>query len=217
MSKYKIILADDHDIVRAGTKSLIEKESTFKVIAEAKDGEELMEKLGSSKYSKCDLVILDLSMPRMDGLAALEEIRNSYPQTKVMILSMLKDNEHFKRAMAKGASGYLLKEEACHHLVTAMKSVLRGKKFVSPNVSVLLTDRFLRSIDETEDPCEEILTKRELQILKLIAKGLANKNIAKKLKISIRTVENHRFNLTEKLGIKSTAGLVKYAISKGLA
>ncbi len=213
MAKYKIILADDHDIVRAGIRSLIEKEPTFKVVAEARDGEELLEILNASK---CDLIILDLSMPRMDGLAALEHIRKKYPKTRVLILSMLKDHEHFKRAMSKGASGYLLKEEACHHLITAMKALLKGKQFVSPNVSILLTDRFLRSIDEEDDPCEEILTKRELQVLKLIAKGLANKNIATKLKISIRTVENHRFNLTEKLGIKNTAGLVKYAISKSL-
>ena len=211
--KYRVILADDHDIVRAGTRNIIEKDPAFTVAAEARDGQDLLEKLRSTK---CDLIILDLSMPGMDGLAALTVIRKKYPRVRVLIMSMIKDHEHFKRAMAQGAAGYLLKEEACHHLITAVKSALKGKKFVSPNVSALLTDRYLRSSDDIEEPCEGILTKRERQILSLIAKGLANKNIASKLRISIRTVENHRFNLTEKLGIKSTAGLVKYTISKGL-
>ena len=212
-TKYRVVLDDDHDIVRAGTKSLIEKEPDFKVVAEAQDGEQLLDKL---KSLKCDLVIVDLSMPNMDGLTALEKIHKEYPAVKILVLSMLKDHEHFKRAMARGALGYLLKEEACFHLVTAMKTVLKGRQFVSPSVEKVITDRFLRSADEAENACADILTKRERQVLQLIAKGLANKTIASKLKISIRTVENHRLNLTNKLGIKSTAGLVKYAIAKGL-
>lgn len=213
MSNIRIIIADDHDIVRAGTKNIIELDNGCTVVAEASDGEELLQLLHTTP---CDLILLDLSMPKMDGLKALEEIHVAYPDLKVLILSMLKDNEHFKRALSRGASGYILKEEACQHLVGGIKAVMAGKKYVSPNVSILLTDRFLRSMDEVDDPCEEILTRRELQVLKLVAQGMANKNIADKLKISIRTVENHRFNLTDKLGIKSTAGLVKYAISKGL-
>lgn len=213
MPRYKIILADDHDIVRAGIKSLVEKESDFQVVDEAVDGEQLLSKL---KTGKCHLIIIDLSMPNLDGLAAIEKIHHDYPGIKILVLSMLKDYDHFKRALAKGASGYLLKEEACHYLLLAMKSVLKGKPFISPNVSKVLSERFLRSVDDSEVPCTGILTGRERQVLQLITQGLANKKIAARLRISIRTVENHRLNLTNKLGIKSTAGLVKFAMAKGI-
>lgn len=213
MSKYKVILADDHDLVRAGLKSLIEKEDTFEIVGEADDGEKLLDLL---KTIKCDLVVTDISMPHMDGLTAVKVIKKKYPKIKILILSMLKDYEHFKQAIANGASGYLLKEDASYQLTLAMSTVLQGKEYFSPNVSKVLTDRLIRSVDEEDMPSLEILTKKETEVLKLVTQGLANKNIAQKLKISIRTVETHRSNLTNKLGIKSTAGLVKYAISKGL-
>ena len=212
-SFYRIILADDHAIFRAGLKSLIDKESLFKVVGEAQDGEDLLLKL---KDGKGDLVVLDLSMPNMDGVAALKEIRRRFPRTKILVLTMQKDHEHFKQAMAHGACGYLLKDDAYDQLIMAMKMVLQGKRFVSPAVCRLLTDRFIRSVDETETPSLEILTPREKQILKFTAGGLINKNVASQLKISVRTVETHRAHLSDKLGIKTTAGLVKYALSKGL-
>jgi len=152
----------------------------------------------------------------MDGLAAIKAIRKKYPKIKILILTMLKDHEHFKHAMANGASGYLLKDDAFDRLSMAIKLIMKGKQYVSPSVSAMETDRFLRSLDEADTPSSDILTKRESQVLKCVAGGLANKNIASKLKISIRTVEAHRTNLTNKLGIKTTAGLVKFAISKGL-
>ncbi len=213
MSVYKIVLADDHSIVRSGVRNIINKEPDLSVIGEAANGEELVKILRSMK---CDLIILDLTMPEMDGMEAMKEIHQRYPKTKILVLTMQKDHEHFKHAIKNGASGYVLKDDASDELISAIKSVKRGKQFVSPSVSKLLTDRLIRSLDETETPSLEILTKRERQVLTLIANGMANKNFATKLKISIRTVEHHRSNLSDKLGIKNTAGLVKFAISKGL-
>lgn len=213
MVKRRIILADDHEMMREGLVSLLEKNSVFKIVGQAKDGEELLKLL---KKVTCHLVIIDLSMPNMDGMTAIKQIRTSYPKVKVLVLTMLKDHEHFKHAMAHGASGYLLKDDAFDHLSMAIAQIMKGKSYVSPSVSALLTDRYIRSLDDTDTPSLDILTKREVQVLELIASGLANKNIAAKLNLSIRTVEAHRVNLTNKLGIKSTAGLVKFAISKGL-
>ena len=213
MSKFKIVLADDHEIFREGLRSLVDKDQALEIVGEAQDGEELLTQL---KKVKCDVVVTDLSMPNMDGIAAIKTIRKKYPKIKIIVLTMLKDHEHFKHAMANGASGYLLKDDAFDQLSMAIKLIMKGKQYVSSSVSALETDRFLRSLDESEAPSSGILTKRERQVLELVAGGLANKNIASKLKISIRTVEAHRTNLTNKLGIKTTAGLVKFAISKGL-
>ena len=210
---YRIILADDHQILRAGLKDLIEKDKAFKVVGQAKDGDELLSLMDSVK---CDLIIMDLSMPNRDGMQAIQEVRAKFPKVKVLVLTMQKDQEHFKHAMAHGASGYVLKEDAYEQLMMAVKMVLRGKKFVSPTISKLLTDYYVRSLDEAESSSLDILTKREQQILQFIGNGMANKNIASRLKLSIRTVETHRANLSHKLGIKNTAGLVKYALSKGL-
>ena len=213
-SVYRIILADDHQILRAGLKDLIEKDKAFKVVGQANDGDELLSLMGSVK---CDLVIMDLSMPNRDGMQAIQDVRVKFPKVKILVLTMQKDQEHFKHAMAHGASGYVLKEDAYDQLLMAVKMVLRGKKFVSPTISRLLTDYYVRSLDEAESSSLDILTKREQQILQFIGNGMANKNIASRLKLSVRTVETHRANLSHKLGIKNTAGLVKYALSKGLA
>ena len=214
MSPYKIIIADDHEVVRTGAKTIIEKDPELKIIAEAANGEELITAL---KSNKCDVVMVDISMPEMDGLTAIKKIKSSYPKLKILILSMLKDYQHFHEAMSHGASGYIVKDDFGEQISTAIKTVLRGKKYISPSVTTMLADRQIRSLDDGEIPSLEILTKREKQVLELIAKGYANKNIAVKLKISPYTVKNHRLNLSDKLGLKTTAALVKFAISKGLA
>ena len=213
MAEYKIVLADDHEILRDGLKSLIEKDSSLKVVGQAKNGEALLELL---RKHRADLAVLDISMPQMDGIATLKEIRRAFPKIKILILTMQKDQEHFKHAMSGGASGYILKEDAYDQLMLAIKTVLKGKKFISPALEHALAEQYVRSLDEGEESSLNILTKRELQILKLVAQGLSNKNMASKLKLSIRTVETHRGNLTHKLGIRNTAALVKFAISKGL-
>lgn len=210
----RIILADDHEMLRVGLKGLLEKQSDFKVVAQARDGEELLKKIASTA---CDCVVLDLSMPNLDGLETLKEIRKRFPKIKVLILTMQKDAEHFKHAMANGACGYILKDSAFDQLVMAIKIILKGKNFISPDISNLIAEQYVRSMDQDNDvPSLEILTSREREILRGIAQGKANKNIAAALNISIRTVESHRSNLINKLGLKTPASLVKYAISKGL-
>ncbi|MBF0503569.1 MAG: response regulator transcription factor [Candidatus Omnitrophica bacterium] len=213
MACVRIILADDHEILRAGLKGLLDREPDFKVVAQARDGEDLLEKLASVK---ADCVVMDLSMPNLDGLATLKEIRKDFPHIKCLVLTMQKDQEHFKRAMAFGASGYVLKDNAFDLLVMAIKMVMKNKTFVSPAISELITEQYVRSVKEGDVPSLEILTVREKEILKLVAQGNANKNIATRLKISIRTVETHRNRLIHKLGFKTTAALVKYALAKGL-
>lgn len=208
-----IILADDHEIFREGLKSLIGKDDAIRIVAEARDGEEL---LLAVRKNPCDVIVTDLSMPNLDGLAAIRRIVKKRPRSRVLVLTMLKDHEHFRHAMNSGAYGYILKDDAYEQFVLAVKTLARGKKYISPSVSQLETDRFLRTMDDVDAPSLSILTKREQQILRLVAAGLANKNIANELDISVRTVETHRNNLTNKLGIKATAGLVKYAMTKGL-
>lgn len=213
MAKNKIIIADDHPLVRVGLKELINRDPGLTVAGEAEDGQKLLELLSRAK---CDLIVVDISMPRMDGLAAIKEIHKQYPGIKILVLSMLKDYQHFQQIMAHGAAGYMVKDDASDLLVSAIKMILKGKKYVSPSVTTMLVDRQLRAIEDGETPSLEILTQREKEILTMVAKGLANKNIASKLKISIRTVEHHRGHLTDKLGIKNTAALIRYALAKGL-
>jgi len=209
----RIILADDHEMLRAGLKGLLDKEPDFKVVAQAQDGEQLLDKLAAVK---ADCVVMDLSMPNMDGLATLKEIKKQFPKVKCLVLTMQKDQEHFKSAMANGASGYVLKDNAFDLLVMAIKMVMKGKSYISPAISELIAEQYVRSIKDGDIPSLEILTAREKEILKLVAQGNANKNIATRLKISIRTAETHRSRLIHKLGLKTTAALVKYALAKGL-
>jgi DNA-binding NarL/FixJ family response regulator len=210
---YKIILVDDHEMLREGLSSMITKDPQMVVVGQAGNG---VEALGLLKTIECDVMVVDLAMPKMDGMTLIREITVSYPDIEILVLTMQKDHEHFKRAMTHGASGYVLKDEAYDQLNLAIKMIMNGKKFVSPAVSTLETERYIRSLSEGDEPSLNILTQREKQLLKKIALGDANKKIATDLNISIRTVETHRANLTKKLGIKSTAGLVKYAINKGL-
>jgi DNA-binding NarL/FixJ family response regulator len=213
MATVRIILADDHEMLRAGLKGLLDKEPDFKVVAQAADGEQLLEKLSTVKV---DCVVMDLSMPNLDGLATLKEIKKRFPKVKCLVLTMQKDQEHFKSAMANGATGYILKDNAFDLLVMAIKMVMKGKSYISPAISDLIAEQYVRSVKDGDMPSLEILTAREKEILKLVAQGHANKNIAAKLKISIRTAETHRSRLIHKLGLKTTASLVKYALAKGL-
>ena len=149
-------------------------------------------------------------------IEAAVEIKKKFPKIKCLVLTMQKDQEHFKIAMANGALGYILKDNAFDLLVMAIKMAMKGKSYISPAIAELIAEQYVRSIKEGDMPSLEILTSREKEILKLVAHGDANKNIAARLKISIRTVEAHRNHLIHKLGFKTTAALVKYALDKGL-
>jgi DNA-binding NarL/FixJ family response regulator len=213
MKECKTILADDHSLFREGLKSVIEKYPEWKVVGEAQNGEELLDKL---KKIPCDLVVLDIAMPEMDGLSALKEITALFPDIKVLMLSMLNDFSHFEKAKNLGASGYMSKEDAGDELCRAIQKILSNQVYIAPSVKNLLAERQIHNMDSFNAQSLEILTKREKQILAMIANGMTNKNIALELKISIHTVENHRAHLSEKLGAKNVASLVQFAIQKGL-
>ncbi len=213
MSNYRIILADDHVMFRKGIKNILEKADTLEVIGEADDGLKLLELL---KNVTPDMVIMDISMPNLRGLEATREIKVILPEVKVLILTMHKDKEYVYSAIAAGAEGYLLKEDADTELFAAIEKIRHKEPYVSSLLSgemthKLIHDRQKGKLTSLADP----LTIREREVLKLISEGQSNKDIADLLFISIRTVEHHRANIMKKLKIKQTASLVRYAIRKG--
>lgn len=213
MKECRIIVADDHSILRAGLKCIIGKVPEWTLVGEARNGKEL---LGMLKTVSCDLVVLDIAMPGMDGLAALKEIKSHFPKIKVLMLSMLNDYTHFEKAKSLGASGFMSKEDAADELPTAIQRIMSGKAYIAPSVNHLLAERQLLLMENLNSSSVEILTRREKQILCMIARGMTNRTISIELQISIHTVENHRANLSEKLQAKNVASLVQFAIEKGL-
>jgi len=207
---YRIVLADDHTIVRQGIKRMIEETADLTVVGEASDGLELLSLL---KTLDTDLVILDISMPKVRGIEATREIKKNFPNVKVMILTMYKDKELLRQAISSGADGYILKENSDRQLCFAIKKIRHGKIYICPVLAGLAGD--LAQTDQKIANPPEPLTRRENEVLRLIAEGKSNKEIANLLFISIRTAQNHRFNIMNKLGIKKTADLIRYAIHQG--
>ncbi|HEY9071313.1 MAG TPA: response regulator transcription factor [Candidatus Ozemobacteraceae bacterium] len=214
MSPYRIILADDHRMFRECLRSLIEGNGDLCIVGETGDGRQLEALL---QVTPCDLVITDIAMPEMDGLTALREIRSRYPDVRVLILSMFNDFEHFEQAKILGAAGFLTKSDAAQDALLAIRSIREGKLYVSPSVTRLLGERQIRLMSQSGTPSLELLTRREAQILKMIARGKTSRGIAEELHISRYTVENHRANMMKKLGISNVVGLLRYALEKGLA
>jgi DNA-binding NarL/FixJ family response regulator len=213
MSPYRIILADDHVLFRKGIMSILEKNKDFVVVGEAGDGLELLELL---KNVTADMVILDISMPHLRGIEATEEIKMISKDVKILILSMHKDKEYVRSAISAGAEGYLIKEDADTELFRAIEKIRQEGRYLSPLLLEELTGK-LFEMDKKGQLIhdDEQLTTREREVLKLIAEGLSNKDIADRLFVSVRTIEHHRAHMMRKLDIKSTASLVKYAIRKG--
>jgi len=205
-----IVLADDHKILRAGLKKLIGESARLHVSGEAGSGKELLKNL---ENTPCDLLILDLSMPELDGLKTLETIRMKYPGLKVIILTMHNSLEYFKEAISRGVEGYLLKEDVYENLLEAIEVILGGGTYFSTEMKSQMNNL---SDKPPSDPTLQILTSREFQILDLVAVGETSKAIAKKLKISERTVETHRSHIMDKLKVRNVAELVKFAVSRGL-
>jgi len=213
VNPYRIILADDHAMFRQGIKNILEGAEEMEVVGEADDGLKLLELL--QKVTP-DMVILDISMPNLRGLEATREIKIISPDVKVLILTMHKDKEYIYYAIAAGAEGYLLKEDADTELFAAIEKIRQGGHYISPLLSGELTHELIQASQKGQlTPPSDPLTLREREVLKLIAEGISNKEIADLLYISIRTVEHHRANIMEKLNIKQTANLIKYAIRKG--
>lgn len=213
MSVYNILLADDHVMFRHGVRRIIEENPEFNVVGEAKDGLEL---LGICRKTPPHLVILDISMPNLRGIEATHEIKKAHPEIKVLILTMHKDIEYLDSALAAGAEGYILKEDADDELLTAIKIIRDGGTYISTLLSAQVAQMLKqRSRCHTVISPVDPLTAREREILKLIAEGKSSKEIAALLFISFRTVQNHRHSLQRKLNIKKEADITKYAIQKG--
>jgi DNA-binding NarL/FixJ family response regulator len=212
MSSYQIVLADDHLMFRNGLKRIIEESKELLVIGEANDGIELLNLL---KKSAPDMVILDLSMPRLRGLEAAHEIKTLYPEVKILILTMHKSKEYLMQALSSRADGYLLKEDTDGELIAAIDIIRRGKIYISPLLAEELTINLVEYINRSGKPLDETLSTREKEVLTLIADGKSNKEIADLLFISPRTVEHHRASINKKLKIQNIVDLVKYAIREG--
>jgi DNA-binding NarL/FixJ family response regulator len=212
MNSYQIILADDHVLMREGIRNLIDNVDDLTVIAETGDGTELMNLL---KKNSPDMVILDISMPGLRGIEAAGEIRSLYPKVSVLILSMHKRQEFLSMALAAGASGYVLKEDSSEELLNAISQVRHGRTYLSAKLAAIYSNDIIGICRGNHKHPSDPLTHREREILKLIAEGHTDRQISDMLFISFRTVQRHRFNIREKLNLKSTADLVKYAIARG--
>jgi DNA-binding NarL/FixJ family response regulator len=218
MQTYKVFLADDHTLVRAGIRSLLEGINGFEVVAEADNGRDALKLI--EKHNP-DLVLLDIAMPELNGLEVASRLHKEHPEISVIILSMHSNEEYVLQALRAGASGYLLKDSAPTELELALRSVSRGETYLSPSISKHVVDDYLRrvsnkSMDISKDSGIQELTPRQREILQLIAEGNSTKEIAQKLIVSVKTIESHRIQLMERLGIHDIAGLVRYAIRMGI-
>jgi DNA-binding NarL/FixJ family response regulator len=208
----RILIADDHPIVRSGLKKVIDIEPDLEVVAEAEDGAEAVER---ALAEDVHLAILDVSMPRMTGIQATAELAKRKPELRILILSMYDSEQFLFEALKAGASGYVLKSEADNDIVDACRRTMRGESFLYPSaVATLVRDYVERG--RPDDQQFDILTPRELQVLKLIAEAHTSKDIAQELFISIKTVERHRANILDKLGMNDRVELTRYAIRRGL-
>jgi two-component system response regulator NreC len=203
-----VVLADDHPVVRQGVKLLLEREK-FEVVGEASDG---FEAIALAEQLRPDVVVLDLVMPTLNGLGAVDEIRKASPRSKMLLLTMYTDEHYVLEALRAGVKGCVSKAEAPEHLLQAIHELCAGGVYLSPSVSGAVVQAYLSKTDVPRDP----LTTRERQVLQLIAEAKTTKEIAVILCVSVKTAESHRSKLMEKLDIHSTAGLVRYAIRRGL-
>jgi DNA-binding NarL/FixJ family response regulator len=211
--KTRILLADDHAVVRKGLRMVLDAEPDLEVVSEAADGSEALE-LGLDE--DVHLAILDVSMPRLTGIQAARELARRRPELRILILSMHDNERYFFEALRAGASGYVLKAAADRDLVEACRATMRGEPFLYPDAVTALIRDYLERAREGELPPDDPLTPRESEIVKLIAEGHSSKEIAELLVISDKTVERHRANVLEKLGMRDRVDLTRYAIRRGL-
>jgi len=209
MDKIRVLLADDHGIVRNGIKSLFNDVDEIEIVGECADGEETIEKI---KELSPDVLITDIEMPKLSGIEVTEIVRKDFPKTNILILSMHDDEEYVVKAIEAGAIGYLSKDIEEEDIVAAVKYVARGEMYYTNAISEIMARSLFKKSKKSIDNRNESLTSREIEILKLIVEGLSNKLIAYKLYISLRTVDTHRTNIMRKLQTKNTAELVRLAI-----
>ncbi len=207
--KVRTLIVDDHTVFRAGLIKLLEEKPEIEIIGELDSGDQVVEFLENHQV---DLTILDISLPEINGLKLLDIIKKKHIKTKILILSMHKVAEYCRLAIKHGAAGYVLKEEAFDQVVKAIETISQGEKYISPAMKAVAADSFLHT---EENMLPELLTKTERVVVRYIAEGMSNKEVAKTMDISVRTVETHRAHILKKIKIKNTAGLVQYAIKHG--
>jgi two-component system, NarL family, response regulator NreC len=213
-TKHRIVIAEDHTILREGLRAMFASDPQLEVVGEIDNGRDAVRAVSTLKP---DLVLMDLSMPGMDGLAAIREIRKRESATRILALTVHKTEEYIRSALEAGASGYVLKDATRNELLTAIRAVLAGKTYISPAVSERIIGSYLDGTKVTSvRPASEGLTERERQVLKLIAEGRRNKDIAQYLSISVKTVEKHRANLMHKLNLHTASALTAFAIENGI-
>ena len=214
MNRIRILIAEDHRIVRDGLRMLLQGQPDFEVVAEAENGREAVAR---AKESRPDVAILDISMPDLSGLDATRLIKTELPQTQVLILTMHESDEYFFRALQAGASGYVLKKAATQDLIAATRAVARGEAFLYPSVAKKLIGDYVRRVEPgAEGVGYATLSDREREVLLLLAQGLSNQEIADRLAITQSTLQTHRAHVLDKLGLRTTADLIKYAVQHGL-
>ncbi|MEQ8525139.1 response regulator transcription factor [Gracilimonas sp.] len=214
MANIKIAIVDDHQIVRDGIKILIEDEPGFEVLFEAENGKQATD---LSKKHSPDLIIMDITMPKMNGIEATEIIKNEQPDVKILALTMLSEDQHIKKMIKAGASGYILKSSGREELIKAINTIIGGKHYFSDDATQAILQELVQpSVSKAKEPDDVNITDRELEVLKLIVNEFTNQEIADQLYVSVRTVDAHRRNLLQKTGAKNTAGLVKFAIKNNL-
>lgn len=214
MSPLRVLLADDHVLVRAGLRALLATFPEVSVVAETGDGREAVELVSAVGPN---IVIMDIGLPGLNGIEATARIVKEHPSVKVVILSMHANEEYIRQALQAGATGYLLKDAAPAELDLALRAVARGETYLSPAISKRVVEDYLAQAPARADAAAQVLTARQREILQLIAEGKTTKQIAALLGVSIKTVETHRADLMERLGIHDLAGLVRYALREGLA
>ena len=212
METIKVLLVDDHTIVRQGIRALLESVPDIQIIGEAEDGKaavEMAEKL------RPNIILVDISLPMLNGLEVTRRVRKKVPECKVLVLTMHENEMYVSQILRTGASGYLVKKTAVSELIMAIRSVHQGKAYFSPSISKIVLNDYLRKESKGDGPSTELLSNREREILQLLAEGYSNKEIAVILNLSVKTVSNHRNRIMQKLDIHDITSLVKYALKQG--
>jgi DNA-binding NarL/FixJ family response regulator len=214
MGKIRVMICDDHTILREGIRLLLNSQPDIEVVEEAVDGREAVDK---ARAAKPDVILMDIAMPFLNGLEATKQIRRDNPNARVLVLTMYESDEYVSQMLEAGAAGYVLKKVAGSELVYALRAVYQGEAFLYPSITKRLVEDYLRRVESGQErDTFDGLTDREREVLQLIAEGHTNKAIADLLNLSVRTVQNHRAHIMEKLGMHDRGELIKYAIQKGI-